>query len=80
MIRHINDNIHVLNTSGAGANVTVSIGGAPSNSFALAAGAETYVSFRPGNIGGPVTITSDQPVLSAQRVQYFQTFSEVPVA
>jgi len=28
--------------------------------------------------GGPVTITSDQPVLAAQRVQYFSSFNEVP--
>jgi hypothetical protein len=75
-----NDNIHVLNVGGAAANVTVSLAGAASNSFALAAGAETYVSFPPGNIGGPVTVTSDQPVLAAQRVQYYQTFSEVPAA
>jgi hypothetical protein len=75
-----NDNIHVLNVGGATANVTVTLAGAASNSFALAAGAETYVSFPPGNIGGPVTVTSDQPVLAAQRVQYYQTFSEVPAA
>jgi hypothetical protein len=75
-----NDNIHVLNVGGATANITVSLAGAASNSFALAAGAETYVSFPPGNIGGPVTVTSDQPVLAAQRVQYYQTFSEVPAA
>jgi hypothetical protein len=75
-----NDNIHVLNVGGATANVTVILAGAASNSFALAAGAETYVSFPPGNIGGPVTVTSDQPVLAAQRVQYYQTFSEVPAA
>jgi len=75
-----NDNIHVLNISGATANVTVSLAGASPNVFTLRAGMETYVSFPPGNIGGPVTITSDQPVLAAQRVQYYQTFSEVPAA
>src|SRR5262249_17319593 len=27
--------------------------------------------------GGPVKMTSDQPVLASQRVQYFQSFNEV---
>jgi hypothetical protein len=74
------DNIHVLNTSGSTANVTVSLPGASPAMFSLAAGAETYVTFPFGNIGGSVTITSDQPVLAAQRVQYYQTFSETPAA
>jgi hypothetical protein len=38
------------------------------------------VTFPPGSIGGPVTIASDQPVLAAQRIQYYRTFSEVPAA
>jgi len=38
------------------------------------------VSFAAGSLGGPVTITSSQPVLAAQRVQYFQSFNEVPAA
>jgi len=71
------DNIHVLNTSGATANVTVSLPGASNLNFALPAGAETYVTWVPTTIGGPVTITADQPVLAAQRIQYFQTFNEV---
>ena len=74
------DNIHVLNTSGSTANVTVSLAGASSDIFSLAAGAETYVTFPFGSIGGPMTITSDQPVVAAQRVQYYQTFSEIPAA
>lgn len=75
-----NDNIHVLNAGTVSANVMVSLTGASPATFALAAGMETYVSFPAGSIGGPVTITSDQPVLAAQRVQYYQTFSEVPAA
>ncbi|TMC54775.1 MAG: hypothetical protein E6J20_02230 [Chloroflexi bacterium] len=75
----LNDNIHVLNTSGLPASVTVKLG-TSSDVFTLPAGMETYVSFPAGNIGGPVTITSSQPVLAAQRVQYFQTFNEVPAA
>jgi len=76
----LNDNVHVLNTGTLAAHVTVALAGASPNVFTLAAGTETYASFPSGSIGGPVTITSDQPVLAAQRVQYFQTFSEVPAA
>jgi hypothetical protein len=76
----VGDNVHVLNTSGTSTNVTVSLPGASPVVFTLGAGQETYVSFPSGNIGGPVTITSSQPVLAAQRVQYFQTFNEVPAA
>jgi hypothetical protein len=76
----VGDNVHVLNTSATAANVTVTLSGAAPIVFALGAGQETYVSFPPGNIGGPVTILSSQPVLAAQRVQYFQSFNEVPAA
>jgi len=71
------DNIHVLNTSAVTAIVVVRLRGAADIRFSLAAGAETYVAFPPGSIGGPVTISSDQNVVAAQRVQYFQTFNEV---
>jgi hypothetical protein len=73
----VGDNIHVLNTSGTTASVTVGMPGATNIVFALPSGAETYVTFGPGHLGGPVTITSTQPVLAAQRVQYFQSFNEV---
>ena len=43
----------------------------------LVSPAEAYATFPPGTIGGPVTITSDQPVLASQRVQFEQTFNEV---
>src|SRR5439155_872551 len=76
----VGDNIHVLNTGGATANVTVSLAGASPVAFSLAAGTENYVSFPAGSIGGPVTITSDQQVVAASRRQYFQAFNEVPAA
>jgi outer membrane protein assembly factor BamB len=76
----VGDNIHILNTSVSTANVTVSLPGASNIVFPLQAGQETYVTFLPGHIGGPVTITSSQPLLAAQRVQYFQSFNEVPAA
>jgi hypothetical protein len=72
------DNVHILNVGGSTAHLTVSLPGANSIVLTLAVGAETYVTFPAGHLGGPVTITSDQLVLAAQRVQYFQTFNEVP--
>jgi hypothetical protein len=42
----------------------------------VAAGAQTYVNF-PGSLGGPVSVTSTQPVLASQRVQYYQSFNEI---
>jgi hypothetical protein len=71
------DNIHLLNTSSATANITVTMPGASAINVALTAGQETYVSFGQGHIGGPVVINSDQQILASQRVQYFQTFNEV---
>jgi hypothetical protein len=71
------DNIHVINTSNTTADVTVTLLGATTLKFSLAPNVEGYVSFVVGSIGGPVIITSSQPVLAAQRVQYYQTFNEV---
>jgi outer membrane protein assembly factor BamB len=76
----LGDNIHVLNTSVTTANITVSLPGASNIVFPLQAAQETYVTFPAGHIGGPVTITASQPVLAAQRVQYYQSFNEVPAA
>src|SRR5207248_1736066 len=73
----LSDNIHVLNTGGTAANVTVSLPGATAQMLSVAPGAESYATFPQGTIGGPVTITSDQPVLASQRVQFQQTFNEV---
>ena len=58
-------------------SVTVSLPGAPSQIAIVPAGAEAYVSFPAGNIGGPVTVSSTQPVLASQRVQYYSSFNEV---
>jgi hypothetical protein len=35
------------------------------------------VTFPPGTIGGPVTATSNQPVLASQRVPYYSSFNEL---
>jgi IPT/TIG domain len=73
----LNDNIHLINTSGAVANVFVSVPGATTATVQLAIGATTYVTFPNGTIGGPVTVNSDQAILSSQRVEYNQSFNEV---
>jgi hypothetical protein len=73
----LNDNIHLLNPGTSGATVTVSLPGATSQITTVAPGAEAFVTFPNGTIGGPVTITSTQPVLASQRVQYYSTFNEV---
>jgi hypothetical protein len=73
----VNDNIHLLNPSTASATVTVSMPGATSKTVTVAAGGETYVAFLTGTIGGPVTVTSSQPILASQRVQYYASFNEI---
>jgi hypothetical protein len=71
------DNIHVVNPSATSATVTVTVPGATPLTLTVAAGAEMYASFPQGTIGGPVVVSSTQPVLASQRVQYFQSFNEV---
>jgi hypothetical protein len=71
------DNIHLLNPGGTAASVTVSLVGAVAQTVTLGAGAEAVLSFPAGKIGGPVTVSSNQPVLASQRVQYYQSFNEV---
>jgi len=72
-----NDNIHLLNPGATSATVTVSLPGAPDQVTTVAGGAEGFVSFPAGSIGGPVTVSSTQPVLASQRVQYYQSFNEI---
>jgi hypothetical protein len=74
----VNDNIHIVNPGTSSATVTVSLPGASSITLTVDAGAENYMSFPSGAIGGSVMITSTQPVMASQRVQYYQTFNEVP--
>ncbi|TMC54752.1 MAG: hypothetical protein E6J20_02115 [Chloroflexi bacterium] len=74
------DNIHLLNPGGTAASVTVSMPGSKAVTVTVAPGAESYVSFPAGTIGGPVTVISNQPILASQRVQFYQTFNEIPAA
>ena len=73
----VGDNIHVLNPGATSATVTISLPGASSIVVTVNPGAEVHVTFAAGKIGGPVTITSTQPILAAQRVQYYQSFNEL---
>ena len=57
--------------------VTVTLPGAPAQTVTVAAGAERYVTFPAGTIGGPVAVTSNQPVFASQRVQYYKSFNEI---
>src|SRR5207302_10239167 len=41
-------------------------------------GAEARYTGPAAVIGGPVTVTASSPVLASQRVQYYQSFNEVP--
>src|SRR5438477_8241036 len=72
----VSDNIHLLNPGGASASVTVSLPGASPQSVTVGAGGGAYVTFPRGTIGGPVTVTSTQPVLASQRVQVHKTFND----
>ena len=71
----LNDNIHVFNEGSLIATVTVSVPGAGPQTGSLESGTERYFSFS-ATIGGPVTVSSDQPVFASQRVQYYQSFTE----
>ena len=62
--------LRIANVSGAAAMVTITIGGQQMGApFPLAAGASTRKSFV-GINNGPVQITSNQPIVAAERVIY----------
>jgi hypothetical protein len=69
------DAIHITNVSGATAMGTISVPGATPIRFGLPSGNDAYYLF-PGVVGGPVTISSDEPVLAAQRTVFYQSLSE----
>jgi hypothetical protein len=73
----VNDNIHLLNPGTTSTNVIVSLPGVAPQSVTISAGTEAYVTFQPGTIGGPVLVSSTQPVLASQRVQYYSSFNEI---
>ena len=70
------DNIHIVNVSATGANVTVSLNGTGYGTFAVPSHGEQYLSFPVGTIGGPLKLASDQPIVATQRVIYYDAFQE----
>ncbi|TME17387.1 MAG: hypothetical protein E6I70_10480 [Chloroflexi bacterium] len=73
-----NDNIHILNPGSAAASGTIAMPGVSAIAFSVGPGAEAHYTWPAGVIGGPVTVTASSPVLASQRVQYYQSFNEVP--
>jgi hypothetical protein len=71
------DNIHVVNPTDAAVSGSVSVAG-QSLPFGVTPGGEQYLRFAPGTIGGPVVVSSSGRVIASQRVQYNQSFNEVP--
>jgi hypothetical protein len=80
-----NDNVHVMNPSTtATAHVNVTIlhpDGSPCSipTLTVPPGGELFTGC-PVGYGGPVTVSSDQPVIASQRVQYYQTFNEAALS
>jgi hypothetical protein len=75
----LNDNIHLVNPGSVVANVTATLGqGGFVYGIPVPAHGANYHAFPTGIAGGPVHIQSDQPVLVSQRVQWNQSFNEIP--
>jgi len=74
------DNIHLFNPGLTTTSGTVSIHNGPSVAYSVPAGQETYVNFPQTTLPwGPVTVAvnAGPGVIASQRVQYYQSFSEV---
>ncbi|GAC1657630.1 MAG: hypothetical protein NVS9B1_15890 [Candidatus Dormibacteraceae bacterium] len=72
----LSDNIHVVNPGKSPASVTVRIPGCSDQAATVTAGGFQVLTCA-GGFGGPVSLTSDVPILASQRVQYYQSFNEV---
>jgi Glycosyl hydrolases family 18/Fibronectin type III domain len=72
------ETIHITNLSGADTTGTIALPGVNPVPFSVPNGQDGYVSFPYGTIGGPVTVTSTQPVLATLRAWYYQSISEMP--
>jgi Ni,Fe-hydrogenase III small subunit len=73
------DDIHVVNPNGSPVSLSLSIPGSPGCYIvaSVPAGQDAYYSCASG-FGGPVVLSASARVLASQRVQYFQSFNEVP--
>ncbi len=74
------DTIHITNESGTAATGSITLPGASTINFSVGNGQDRYFAFPAGTIGGPVTVSSSQPVLASLRAWYYQSFNEVPGA
>jgi hypothetical protein len=70
------DAVHVLNPGANTANVEIYIAATPRASLSLPPGRADYRTF-PGVIGGPVRVTSDQPIWVTQRIIGWGGWKEV---
>ncbi len=71
------DNVHMVNPGATDAHVTVYLNTTNDGTFTVPARGEYHFSFPVGTIGGPLKLSSDQPILATQRVNYYDAFQEV---
>jgi fibronectin type III domain protein/cysteine-rich secretory family protein len=69
--------IHITNPGATAASGSIQLAGASTIAFSVAAGLDAYYTFPQGTRGGPVAITSSQPVLTSLRIWYYNSFNEI---
>ena len=72
------DVVHITNVSGTAATGTIALPGVNPIHFSVGNGQDAYFAFPAGTAGGPLTITSSEPVLASLRSWFYQSFNEVP--
>ncbi len=70
------DAIHFVNVGSGTATIQITIGSVLSDSLTLAAGGATYKTY-PGIQGGPVHVTSNQPIWVTQRILGWTAMQEI---
>lgn len=73
----VNDNIHIVNPSGSTVTGTLQLG-SRTVPFSIAGGGQGYYPMPAGSVGGPLVLSAGARVIASQRVQYYQSFNEVP--
>lgn len=73
------DNIQIANPAASTSSGRITLGN-QTLPFSVGAGQSSAFSFPAGTIGGPVVVNVDSgpPVVASQRVDYYQSFNEVP--
>jgi hypothetical protein len=72
------DNIHIVNPNAARVFGTAFMPGPGFLDFVIEPGQEAVISYAPGTVGGPVLVQATARVIASQRVEYYQSFNEVP--